>query len=262
MPELPDVEKFKRYLDATSLHAEIVAVHTDGSERVFEVDPGRLEEAVVGRELESTVRHGKYLLAEVTGAGWLALHFGMTGFLKYFKDMEKDPDHDRLRLDFSDGYHLAYDSQRKLGEVDLVEDPEALVESRELGPDALDPDLNLTELASAMAGRRATVKSVLMDQSFVAGVGNIYADEILFQSRVHPGVRASEIEEERLVRILGKMGEVLRAAIDANAELDRLPEGYLLPHREQGASCPGCGGEVEKIAISGRPTYVCPRCQQ
>jgi formamidopyrimidine-DNA glycosylase len=261
MPELPEVEGFKRYLDSTSLHARIVGVETDGSERVYGTDPQRFGRALEGNELESTHRHGNYLLARITDGPWLAMHFGLTGYLSYFEDMDEEPDHDRLLLGFENGYHLAYVSQRMLGQVDLVGGPVELVERRRLGPDALDQDLDVDVLVECMSERDAAIKSVLMDQSLLAGVGNIYADEILFQSRVAPAVHARDLGEKTLRRILDKLDEVLRTAAEADAERGRLPAGYLLACRERGADCPRCEDRVEETVVAGRPTFLCPSCQ-
>ena len=116
--------------------------------------------------------------------GWLTLHFGMTGDLRYLEPGGDDVRYDRVRLDFGNG-RLAYVNRRMLGRVGLADDADAFIAAEELGPDALDPAFDLAALAAALDGRR-DVKTVLMDQSVVAGIGNIYADEILFQARLHP----------------------------------------------------------------------------
>lgn len=142
MPELPDVEVFKQYLDATSLHQEIEDVDVRNRKILEDTSVQELGKGLNGRRLESTYRHGKYLFAQLDDDNWLMLHFGMTGKLKYFKVMEKEPEHDRLLLEFSNGYHLAYDCQRMLGHVALIEDAAAFIEEKELGPDALDDDFD------------------------------------------------------------------------------------------------------------------------
>ena len=117
MPELPDVEVFKRYLDATALHKTITDVEVESTQILDGVSKGKLHKSLKGRQFLSTHRHGKHLLVALEKESWLTLHFGMTGFLKYFKQMDKDPEHDRMLISFDNGYHLAYVSQRKLGAV-------------------------------------------------------------------------------------------------------------------------------------------------
>jgi len=128
---------------------------------------------------ESTWRHGKYLLIRLDTGKWLSLHFAMTGWLKYFKNLEKRPSHQRLLIDFSAGYHLAYGSQRKLGKVELLEDVERFIEEKGLGPDVLQFSFDFGTFLEGLAGRRSMIKSALMNQHIMAGIGNIYS----FQGR-------------------------------------------------------------------------------
>ena len=123
MPELPDVEVFKHYLDSTALYQKISSAEVKNEKVLGDASARELERALGGKEFESTRRHGKYLLVELDGGGWLLLHFGMTGYLKYFKDMEDEPPHDRFLVTFDNGFHLAFDCQRMLGKVDLVGKP-------------------------------------------------------------------------------------------------------------------------------------------
>jgi hypothetical protein len=134
-------------------------------------------------------RHGKQLFVSIAGGDWLSMHFGMTGGLRYFKGMAKDTPYERLLVSFSNGYLLAYDCQRKFGKIGLVRDPEAYLNDHDLGPDALDDDFDFKAFRQALRGRRATVKSALMNQQCIAGIGNVYSDEILFQAKIRPDTR-------------------------------------------------------------------------
>jgi formamidopyrimidine-DNA glycosylase len=120
MPELPDVEVFKQYLDATSLHQKIGKVKIIAPEMLKGGTVNRLKEALEGDAFESSWRHGKYLFVNLRNGPFLVLHFGMTGFLIYFKNRDKEPPHERLLIAFSNGYYLAYDCQRKFGKVALA----------------------------------------------------------------------------------------------------------------------------------------------
>jgi formamidopyrimidine-DNA glycosylase len=264
MPELPDVEVFRRYLDATALHKTVESV-TVREEGVLEgVSAQTLRDALTGRSLAETRRHGKYLLARLEpdrdGRDWLVMHFGMTGYLEYFKDQDQDPRHDRVRLDLDNGYHLAFVSQRKLGRMLLKDSPEALVRDKDLGPDAM--DLDREGFKQALAGTRSMVKSAFMRQERMAGVGNVYTDEILFQAGVHPKARSTDLDNDVLDELYRTMRHVLQTAADRKADPEAMPDSWLLPRREEGASCPRCKGGLQKLRVNGRATYVCPSCQK
>lgn len=262
MPELPDVQVFKEYLDATSLHQRVGHVYVSADGLLEDVSASTLRRHLEGRELESTRRHGKHLFVDADGGGWLRLHFGMTGRPGYWKDGSTegdDPEHTRLRLDFRGGGHLAYVNVRKLGQIGLVEDPDAWIQEEGLGPDALDPALDADALAGILEGRSGAIKSTLMNQSYLAGIGNIYADEILFQAGVHPETPAGELDRDQVEELLRQMRRVLKAAVDARVE--DFPDWFLLPHRDGDHRCPKCGDELEKTQVSGRTTWFCPRRQ-
>jgi formamidopyrimidine-DNA glycosylase len=259
MPELPDVETFRRYLDETSLHKRIVATDVSASRILGNVTVRALGRELKGRTLDSSRRHGKHLLAALDDGRWLAFHFGMTGSFKYFKNSGADPEHDRLRLSFANGYHLAYVCQRLLGEVDLVKDADKFVRRKGLGPDALRVDFEL--FRELMTGRRGMVKSTLMDQKLLAGIGNVYSDEILFQAGLHPRTPVASLDEDELRRLYDVMARVLQTAVAARADAEKMPDDYLITHRGPGGECPLCGEPLRKIKVSGRTAYFCPRHQ-
>jgi len=262
MPELPDVEIFRQYVNSTALHKKIDQVDLQSRDMLEGVSPSQIKRTLNGERLVSTDRHGKHLFIKTSGGSWLMLHFGMTGFVKYFKNPEKSPAHNRLRLRFSNGYHLAYDCQRKLGEIALTDNPALFVEANDLGPDALDPGFDLGRFRETFQTRRASVKSALMNQKYIAGIGNIYSDEILFQAGVHPGTLCNQLDEDETKTLHSKMHHVLSAAIKTRAEPSRLPSSFIIPHRRGDGICPKCKGRIEKTIIGGRASYYCPQCQQ
>jgi formamidopyrimidine-DNA glycosylase len=262
MPELPDVEVFKGYLDATALHQEITEVAVRSRQILGNISSQKLKDHLENRQFESTRRHGKYLFVHLDSGSWLVVHFGMTGFLKYFRDMDHEPEHARLLVNFANGYHLAYDSQRKLGEVGVVEDMQKFIEKKKLGPDALDPALDFNAFSKAFLKSRAMIKSALMNQGLVAGIGNIYSDEILFQAGIHPRTKVTQLKEEDQRKLFDAMKEVLQVAIAHRMNPEEFPNHYFLPHRRKGEECPRCHGEIDTVKISGRTAYYCPRCQQ
>ena len=184
MPELPDVEIFKRYLDATALDQKITRVSVQNRTVLRHISPQAIARKLKGRKLESSLRHGKFLFGQLDKNGSVIFHFGMTGFLKYFKHESEAPEHTRVRMDFSNGPFLAYVCPRMFGEVDYTTDVNKYINERGLGPDAL--ALTSKEFKDRFAGKKNSIKSALMDQKLLAGIGNVYSDEILFQARVHP----------------------------------------------------------------------------
>lgn len=193
------------------------------------------------------------------------MHFGMNGSLRHFEAGEDDPPYDRLRIDFADGHHLAYINPRLLGRVGLARDLAEFITAERLGHDALDPHFDLTAFDGALAGRKRDVKSVLMDQEVVAGIGNLYSDEILFQACLNPRMRSDGLDPATRERLFRQIKGVLETAITCGAGterfIDRLPRSFLIPHRQEGARCPWCGGEIATAKFSGRTAYYCPRCQ-
>ena len=184
MPELPEVEIFKRYLDATSLHQRIDDVDVRNTYILKETSARELARGLKGRRFESSRRHGKHLFVRADGELWLRLHFGMTGSLQYFKNDEQAPRYARVLFVFSNNHRLAFDDQRQFGEIGLLKDIDEFLKEHALGPDALKIDLR--EFRKILGKRRGAVKSVLLNQRIIAGIGNIYADEILFRVRMHP----------------------------------------------------------------------------
>jgi len=261
MPELPDVEVFRQYLGATALHKKIEDIEVKSPELLKEVSVSRLKQGVKNRSFESTRRHGKHLFVRLDNGRCLVLHFGMTGFLKYFKNPGKEPSHSRLVVHFSNGYHLAYDCQRKLGGIHLVRDLEPFISEKELGPDALEEQFDCDAFKRRLSGISGALKSALMNQKVLAGIGNVYSDEILFQAGLNPKVKAKTLDKKTLRNLYKKMREVLNTAIQCHASPEKFPPHYLIPHRKDG-TCPKCGTELAHEKVSGRTASFCPRCQK
>lgn len=259
MPELPDVECFRRYFNTTSLRQRISRVQVEEPAMLFETSPQGLGRALKDRAFQSTERCGKYLLANTDNGRWLALHFGMTGSLKYFRKGADTPDHTRLLIEFENDYRLAFMDQRKLGRIALAESPEQWAEARELGEDAL--DISEKQFLQMAEERRGQVKSWLMDQHSLAGIGNIYSDEILFQAGLHPKESLQDLDEDKRKELYRMMRSVLKKAIERKAEPEKMPDDFLLPHRSKGGRCPSCDTALESITAAGRTAWYCPRCQ-
>ena len=259
MPELPDVEMFKRYLDATALHQSITETEVFEKRILEDVSTGAIKSALSARQFTDTHRHGKYLFAHLDDAQWLVLHFGMTGRLKYYKVEDSRPEHIRLQVRFTNGYYLAYDCQRMFGAVTLAADRAQFIKRKKLGPDAL--RLSWSEFQQAFQGRRGQLKPALMNQHILAGIGNIYSDEILFQMELHPELPVSRLSPEQLHQLYRTTQEVLQTAIDAGADPEQFPDHFIIPHRHGDGTCPRDGQPLQRIKVSGRSAYLCPKHQ-
>ncbi len=259
MPELPELEVFKRYVDSTSLHQDIEMVEVKNGKILGGVTAGGLKRRLEGRKFESTRRHGKHLFVELDDGPWLLLHFGMTGGLKYYEDTDEEPTHARVLISFANGYRLAFDDQRLFGKVDLIEDPDGFIQEQKLGLDPL--DLDFPAFRERLEGRRGEIKATLMNQRVFAGIGNIYSDEILFQVRLHPKTSVRRLDGDALHDLHEQTLRVLHAAIERGANPGGLPESFLLPDRQEGADCPRGNGKIQKTKAAGRTAYYCPTCQ-
>jgi formamidopyrimidine-DNA glycosylase len=260
MPELPEVENFKRYLNATSLHQRIISVDVRDAYVLKGVTAPELARRLKGRRFESSRRHGKHLFVRADGDLWLRLHFGMTGSLRYFKSRGKAPNHARVLFVFADTHCLAFEDQRKFGEIGHIEDIDDFLKKRSLGPDAL--DISRSQFREIFTKHRGAVKTILLNQNLIAGVGNIYADEILFRVRIHPATEAGHLSEKNVDEVFRATRYILQNAIEAKADADLMPKSWLLPHRGKGGKCPRCGRELKSSTIGGRTAWFCAHCQK
>ena len=260
MPELPDVELARRTLEEAALGRRFTGVEVREPGLLADgLTPERLDQAVADRSLAGARRHGKQLFGELDDGPWLRFHFGMSGFLAWTDDGREPSEYPYVLFDLEGGRRLAFDCRRKLGEVELVDDPDAWIADHDLGPDAL--ALGVDGFLEAMSGKRGMVKTALMDQSRMAGVGNEFSDEVLFQARLHPRAKMTDLTERDRRELYATLEETLETAVDRGMETDALPGGWLLPVREEGADCPRCGSEIRRVEISGRGAYLCPDCQ-
>ena len=260
MPELPDVETFKRYLDATSLHQRIIGVDVRSAYVLKGISARELARRLKARCFESSCRHGKHLFVRADGDLWLRLHFGMTGSLRYFKQEEQAPSHTRVLFAFANAHCLAFEDQRKFGEVGLLKDVDEFLKKRALGPDAF--DISLPQFKEIFGKHRAAVKTILLNQKLIAGIGNIYADEILFRARMHPATEAARLRDKDLRRLFRTTRYVLERAIALKTDFNRLPKSWLLPHRGKRGRCPRCRRGLRSATTGGRTAWFCPHCQK
>ncbi len=258
MPELPDVEVFRKIIDKKAV-GKSISDYTIHEKDLVNSSRQKLD-GIKDHKLAFTMRRGKYCFLEVKDFDWLVLHFGMTGSVSYYEDDEEEPEYSAFSFHFKDNGHLSVITKRKLGKIEVCDSPDEFAEKNNIGKDAL--ELTMEEFLELLDKKRGGIKGALMDQSLLSGIGNIYSDEILFQVRLHPKKDLSKIDEKKRKELYTKMNEVLKKAIEVQADPSKLPKNYLIPVRNKGESCPYCKGEVKKIKISGRGCYICPSCQK
>ncbi len=259
MPELPEVETYRRRLARAALQRPIADLQLDAPRLLRRLDVDALRAALLDHPLVAARRHGKYLFLASAAGPWLTLHFGLSGEPRILPADTPPPRHTHLLLRFQDGGALAYVDPRKLGEIDLAPDPDTFVRAHRLGPDAL--TVTWPQFQRQAQRGRGMIKTWLMDQHHIAGIGNLYSDELLYQARLHPRHPLPQLPETDLRRLHGQLAPTLHAAIDAEADPTRLPPHFLLPHRHREGRCPRCRTPLARLKIGGRSSWHCPRCQ-
>jgi formamidopyrimidine-DNA glycosylase len=191
---------------------------------------------------------------------WLRLHFGMTGWRQYLKRDEETPNTARVLFRFANNRRLAFDDQRKFGEVELLKNVDEFLQRRGIGPDAL--DVGLSEFKTIFRSHRRAVKAILLNQQLIAGIGNLYADEILFRARMHPATEAGRLSDKDLTQLFRATRYVLEKAIALKTDFNCLPKSWLLTHRGKRGRCPRCGRALKSATIGGRTSWFCAHCQK
>ena len=287
MPELPEVETVCRQLEPEIEGRAIERLEELDARWCRPMPPRQLEKAVAGATIEGLGRRGKYLLLALDGERTLVMHLRMTGNLVLVEGEDKlDPSegmrlyegerstserHLRARFALDDGRELWFTDPRRFGEAFLIDDADLEARFERLGVEPLSDAFTPELLAAVSAGRTAPLKSFLLNQSRVAGVGNIYADEALFRARLHPLSPAGSMRSEHHEALCDAVVAALEAGIDrGGASIDDYRDGRgekgtmqdeFLVHTREGEPCPNCGEPIVRIVISGRSTYYCPHCQ-
>lgn len=278
MPELPEVETVRRDLEPRIVGRTISGFELlPGAQRLLRGVPERaVRDLLVGATISGVGRHGKYLLLRLSGGGgpatdgptWV-VHLRMTGSLRHRSGDAPGDDFLRARIPLDDGTELRFTDIRKFGTFDVVDDPAEVLSN--LGPDALDPAFDEDTFWSGLRGRRAPIKSMLLDQRLVAGVGNIYADEALFLARLHPEVPSGSLRPTERAALHTAIGRVLRDGIanrgasfrdytDADGA-EGSQQYFVRVFRRTDQPCDECGSAIRRNIVGGRATHWCPRCQ-
>lgn len=261
MPELPEVERFRRIINKTSMGQTIEVIKLSSPNMLLKTSTKKLRSVLEGNTFTDTVRHGKFLFIMLKKNGSLMLHFGMTGDLVFIKkNQEEAPAKFALHFHFKGGNDLYFTDARKMGKIAWVEDVDEFITKRKYGPDAL--VIKAQAFIERVRKKRVAIKTALMDQSTVAGVGNEFSDEILFQTKIHPMSIAANLTEAQLKKIYTSMVTIFKEAVKHNADRTKLDHYFFLDNRKAGLTCPRCKSKTELKTIGGRSSYFCPSCQK
>ncbi len=269
MPELPEVEIYRRYFEAVALDRPLAGLEVE-DQRQLKVSVADLQKALRGTEFVGTERIGKYLFAVTARGPVLVIHFGMTGGLHYYARPADAPRFNRLVLVFAGGERLAITDPRKFARLDLAASVVAYQQRKRLSDDAR--HVTPEALAPRLQHRKAPIKAVLLDQKVAAGIGNWIADEVLFQARIHPATRAHTLNQDQITALAKAIRDVLETAIRHEAIYTQFPDRYLIrnrweqpedrtPDSQAVLRCPRCAQPLVRATVAGRTTFWCTTCQ-
>jgi formamidopyrimidine-DNA glycosylase len=269
VPELPEVETVRRGLDRLLRGRRIEGADWRAAKLRGGASPQPLEE-LEGQRVKAVRRHGKFLLLDLS-AGTLLVHLGMTGKLLFAEPGEAERKHTHLVLDLDDGKQLRFSDPRRFGVLKLYGKGAEVPDLAHFGPDALDPAFTPAALGAELATSRSPLKAFLLDQTRLAGVGNIYACEALWRAGLSPRRKANAVPPRKVPLLHRSILAVLKESLakggtSFNDYVDHIGQpGQFLLHLavydQEGKPCPRCGAKVRRIVQSGRSTFHCPKCQ-
>ncbi|MDE2815326.1 MAG: bifunctional DNA-formamidopyrimidine glycosylase/DNA-(apurinic or apyrimidinic site) lyase [Chloroflexota bacterium] len=271
MPELPEVETIRRSL-VPHLYADVIAaVPLLDPHAVAEPEPDAIVALLPGQRITAINRRAKFLVFALDTLN-LVVHLRMSGRLKLTRPVE-DIRYLRAQWNLASGHVLCFYDVRRFGRIWLVDDARLAELFAPLGPEPFDSALTVDVLSERLARRTTSLKSLLLNQHFLAGLGNIYVDEVLFACKLHPRRSADSLTEKEAAALLNTTRDILRSAIanggttfdavysDAEGKPGRYRE-YLAVYRRAGEPCLNCGTPIERIVVAQRGTHLCPRCQR
>lgn len=268
MPELPEVETIRRGLEKRILAKKINRVEINTDRMVKKPSLKRFKEEVEGKNFTQVIRRGKYLILALSSGKKIVIHLRMTGQLIYGRKDTKN----RVSFLLSNGKYLNLNDKRHLGEIRLVENWEKVPGIAKMGMEPLEDSFTLKVFGEMLNKKKARIKPLLMNQEFLAGVGNIYAQEALFKARIHPERHAHRLKRDEVKALFSEIRKVLKKAIDykgssfssyVDAQGRRGSfHSRLRVYGRAGESCIKCKTPLEFIRLAGRGTSFCPKCQK
>ena len=266
MPELPEVETIKRQLEKKILDKKIVNIQINNKTVIKEPDAESFKNGIVGETVTEVIRRAKLLIIKFKEDKFLIIHLRISGWLLYGRKEDKS----RVAFELSDGNFLNYMDQRMLGELKLRRDYKDLKFIKSLGPEPF--DISLEEFAKILKAKKTKIKPLLMDQTVIAGMGNIYAQEALFAAQIDPTNTANNLNQTQVANIYKAMLLVLNEGIKykgSSVDIYRNLEGdkggmekRLKVYGRENKPCVVCKEPIKKTLIGGRGTCFCPNCQK
>lgn len=271
MPELPEVENIARFLREGAGNglaglpgSRIESCQVLWPRTIASPAPDEFIRRITGQRVEVVSRRGKFLVIPLS-TNTLLIHLRMSGDLRVESGAEPIRKHDRMILNFADNRRLAFNDTRKFGRAWLTADPQE--ELGNLGPEPLDPGLTAQRFHAMLTAHDRQLKPLLMDQTFLAGLGNIYTDEALYLARLHPLRQAGQLTMKEAARLLDAIRSVLAEGIRRNgASIDWVYRGgdfqnHFKVYGRAGFACPECGTPIQRLVVGQRGTHICPKCQ-
>jgi formamidopyrimidine-DNA glycosylase len=267
MPELPEVESTVRYLRERITGLTITDVHLHWPRSVATHTPQQFKKTVSGLTIETVSRRGKFIViaSHEPSPYFMFVHLRMSGSLDVVAQQSPLAAHDRAILNLSNGKSLRFNDTRKFGRIYLCKDPEQVIGS--LGVEPLSAHFSPELLHEATRTRTTRIKTLLLDQRVIAGLGNIYVDESLWKANIHPLTPARKLSASDCSRLQSAIVETLREAIDLSGTDfgDGVVDGGMyrpVVYAQNGKPCARCGTTITKIVVHQRGTHLCPRCQR
>jgi formamidopyrimidine-DNA glycosylase len=270
MPELPEVETIARSLreggrsGVSVVGRKVAGVSLFWAKTLAEPSYDAFNERIQGQTIESVSRRAKFLVLTLSTTT-LLMHLRMSGDVRVEPEAAPAQKHDRLHIHFLDSNRLVFNDPRKFGRIWFVQDPSSILGG--LGPEPFAPELTASVFAGMLAKSHRQIKPLLLDQKFLAGVGNIYSDEALHRARIHPLTPADRIDADGAFRLLDAIQATLEEGIRRNgASIDWVYRGgdfqnYFRVYQRTGEPCPVCGSGIERQVIGQRSAHFCPTCQ-
>ena len=265
MPELPDLQVIRERLAERVVGMHIVSTAVLRPIIVRDLTGGDLGD-LAGRSITSVGRRGKFLLLGLDGGATIAINPMLAGRIRHGEPLARDRKRDAFVVRLSNGAELRYNDAADMGKIYLTRDLAAVPTFNEMGPEATDPDLDFEAFARRTRRHTGEIKTMLTNQSFVAGIGNAYADEICWRARLYPFRRRPTLDQEELGQLFETMGATLNDAIAILRQrvpdtLDVEVRDFLAVHGKPGQPCPRCGSSISEVTRERRATHFCRTCQ-
>jgi len=274
MPELPEVETIRQDMLKKVKGKKICKVEVKNEKPIHIPAPSQFVKRLKGKVFRDIFRRGKYLIVQINSTENLIFHLKLTGRLIFSPRGERNPEYTRIIFNFEDKSRLFFTDIRGFADVYLISEREwgKVPSLQSIGPEPLDPDFTLNKFENLLKGKKGRIKPLLMDQSFIAGIGNIYSQEALFRARIHPERNSSQLKKEEIKSLYKNLLSILREAISyRGSSVDTYVnlqgekgefEPYLQVYGKKGKSCKRCANPIVKKKIGGRGTYFCSKCQK